>query len=87
MNNIPRWLLDERHKTCATCNLMKTCEAKYEILNSNPPCPLKKLKGYNEALAERAWPSSAPRASGCCDSARNYVTHSHVVQKTVDRAK
>ena len=86
-HRIPRWMLDERHKICATCVETKQCTAKYEILDESPRCPLGKLKSYQVAVAEKAWPSGAAPVSGCCDSARNYLRHSHGVQKMVDRPR
>jgi len=72
MTKIPRWILDERHKVCAACDQMKSCQFKYQIMNEKPQCPLGKLKTYQDLVAERAWPSGATRVSGCCDSAMNY---------------
>ena len=65
-------MLDKRHQTCASCEDAKDCKVKYQILEQNPKCPLGKIKSYQDMITERAWPSEAPRVSGCCDSAMNY---------------
>lgn len=57
---------------CAACDEMKNCTFKYQIMNESPKCPLGKLKGYQDMIVEKAWPSGAARVSGCCDSAMNY---------------
>jgi hypothetical protein len=59
-----------------TCNL-----GMYGGKSSHGTCKVCIEKGQNNeayakelfAKAERSHPSSAPRVSGCCDSARNYI--------------
>lgn len=70
---IPRWLANARHETCVKCGDKSTCTVQYDMLRPAPKCPLGKLPSLDDAIAERAWPSSAPKVSGCCDSAVNYL--------------
>lgn len=70
---IPRWLVDKRHDICVKCDMLRACTGKFSILDEAPRCPKKLLIPADAEIANRAWPSNAPKASGCCDSARNYV--------------
>ena len=65
-----------RTKEYNTCNL-----GMYGGKPSHGTCKVCIERGQNNesyakelfAKAERSHPSSAPRVSGCCDSARNYI--------------
>ena len=71
--SIPRWLIDKRHKTCAGCDRKKQCAGKFSILEEAPKCPKNILPSLEKEISEKAWPSGAPKVSGCCDSAKNYI--------------
>jgi hypothetical protein len=71
---IPRWLLDKRIATCLDCDCQTTCTARFGILHDAPECPLGRLVTLAEEIQARAWPDGAERASGCCDSAQNYLS-------------
>ena len=64
---IPAWLISKRDQTCAKCEQVATCEVAIRILEQAPPCPLGRLPALADEIAERAWPSSVQRLSGCCD--------------------
>ena len=71
---IPRWILDKRIATCLDCDRQTTCTARFRILHDAPQCPLGRLATRDEEVAARAWPDGAEQASGCCDSAQNYLS-------------
>ena len=71
---IPRWLIDKRLSTCAQCEWAAQCVTRFRVLIAAPECPLKRLAPLTEEIQARAWPEAAPRASGCCDDARNYLS-------------
>lgn len=64
---IPRWIVDQRLAICRACSDQKTCQAKFEIVQEVPACPLNKLPSKADAIAARAWPAGVERISGCCD--------------------
>lgn len=70
---IPRGLIDKRLEICAQCERTTECTARFQILEDAPDCPLKRLATRDEEVAARAWPAGAEQASGCCDSAMNYL--------------
>jgi len=70
---IPQWLSKKRQQTCGACNEAKACQVKFRILEQSPECPLEKLHSIDDELRwAKAWPETAPRVSGCCDSALHY---------------
>lgn len=70
---IPRWLVDKRLKICAQCEQTTECSVRFRVLDEAPQCPLKRLATRDEEVAARAWPQGVESASGCCDSAQNYL--------------
>lgn len=64
---IPRWLLEQRRKTCAACSEREGCGHIPSIFHCETGCPLGRHKPAQEAIAARAWPEGAERLSGCCD--------------------
>lgn len=67
---IPRWIAQKRKETCAHCEIVKICPDKMTLLNEVPFCSLSKLHSVEDELRwAKAWPETAPRVSGCCDSA------------------
>ncbi len=71
---MPRWIVDKRLRTCAKCEHTATCAVRFQIANPAPECPLKLLPTEQEEIQARAWPEGAQPVSGCCDSARNYLS-------------
>ena len=71
---IPRWLVDKRLSVCAQCEQAATCVARFQILKEAPQCPLGRLATREQEVTAKAWPEGAERASGCCDSAENYLS-------------
>lgn len=71
---IPRWILDKRIAICLDCDHQTTCAARFQILKDAPQCPLGRLPTREQEVAAKAWPEGAERASGCCDSAQNYLS-------------
>lgn len=76
---IPRWIVDKRAAICVKCERTATCKARFEIANPAPRCPLARLPTQHEEIQARAWPEGAQPVSGCCDSARNYLSGGHWV--------
>lgn len=72
--SIPRWLIDKRHSICTACDRKKECSGKFSILDEFPKCPKNILPSLESEVVEKAWPSAAPKVSGCCDSAKNYLS-------------
>lgn len=70
--NAPNWVIQNRIKICTTCETTNSCDKKFTILRAESHCPLKKWDNADEEVRKRAWPESAQRLSGCCDSALNY---------------
>jgi hypothetical protein len=70
--NAPKWVIEKRIKICTECEYQKSCDKRFTILQALSHCPANKWKNANEEIKERAWPESAARVSGCCDSALNY---------------
>lgn len=71
---IPRWLVDKRLQICAQCEQATECVVRFQLLEDAPKCPLKRLATREQEVAAKAWPEGAERASGCCDSAENYLS-------------
>lgn len=71
--SIPSWLVDKRLSVCAQCERTTECNARFEILEDAPECPIKRLATRDEEVAAKAWPEGAESVSGCCDSAENYL--------------
>lgn len=70
--NAPKWVIEKRVKICTTCEVNQNCDKKYYVIEDVSDCPLKKWANAAEEIRRRAWPESAQRVSGCCDSAINY---------------
>lgn len=71
--SIQRWLVDKRLSVCAQCQQATKCVVRFDVLADAPQCPLRKLATRDEEVAAKAWPQGAEQASGCCDSAQNYL--------------
>ena len=70
--SIPKWVSDLRLDKCRSCSLSQNCLVRFEILEQNSKCPKGEWSTVFDEIEKRAWPSNAPRISGCCDSALNY---------------
>jgi hypothetical protein len=70
--NAPSWLVQKRAQQCGACRQQRECTARFQIIAETVDCPRGVIQPAAEAIAARAWPDDAPRASGCCDSAINY---------------
>lgn len=67
---LPQWLIKKRHDTCQQCIKLMACPDAINMFDINPRCMLGALHSLEDELRwERAWPSQAPKVSGCCDSA------------------
>jgi hypothetical protein len=64
---IPRWLVNDRQRTCSACAKRTECRAIPSILAERTLCPLGRHLPAQEAIAARAWPEGVERISGCCD--------------------
>lgn len=69
---IENWIVNQRRKVCMDCDLHKDCPSSRHLFAEASGCPKGLHPTRAEAVTERAWPSNAPRLSGCCDSALNY---------------
>jgi len=72
---IHHWIVSKRLQICISCSANEGCIEKWGMFAATPKCPLGKIKSADEEIAERAWPLGADAVSGCCDSARNYLSH------------
>ena len=70
---IPSWLIDKRLNICAKCERTTECAVRFQILEGAPKCPIGLLASNGDEVALKAWPAGADKASGCCDSAENYL--------------
>lgn len=59
-----------RMRICQSCPYLSECNPKIE--EENVDCRTGMVKSMSESIREMAWPDSADRISGCCDSALNY---------------
>lgn len=67
-NKLPYWLIQRRAQQCGACRQQRDCVARFRLTDETVDCPRGVIKPAADAIAARAWPDDAPRASGCCDS-------------------
>ena len=71
-SSIPGWVFEHRKSTCFNCSSYFSCKDKLNIVKRNFICPLGKIKLIDDLIADKAWPDSIDKISGCCDSAMQY---------------
>jgi len=69
--SVEGWIVKARLATCLKCELRADCEQTAgriaSLLAEVTTCPKGLHPSRDEAVAARAWPEAAPKASGCCD--------------------